>query len=573
MRFGTFYARFCHYAVHLVETNYEFTDERTPLNCIIGLSSLLQEMGLSEKQKESISMIITSGELLCAVVNDILDFSKLESGNVLIEIRPVCLQDILDSVVNSIEHKAKSNRITSETLYSRRLPERIETDGNRLQQILYNLLGNALKFSDTGGSVELFVDYVPREPPRDDESISTKADKASRCPFKAEKESACPFGFDKPMASSQWSQITSESFIESGILRFSVKDYGRGIDTSDFDKIFEPFGQANRDTEKLYGGTGLGLAITSRLVERLGGRIMVESEIGKWSKFTVHVPVTAVAQFDVASSLADACILYVDHPDEANRRVVSSRGVPFEHFVSCQDMYDWFMGESKSDRLLHRFLVCLIQEDLCSVDVLRKISQTLHLALITFGPTHDRIPESHLHVRSLSCRIRSVLLKAIADIRSEIDDPTRHGGRSATLLAPVDILKEVEVLIAEDNVINQKVLCRMLQRSGVERIDVADNGQEAVERCASKHYDVIFMDMQMPIMCGDEACRIILESYKGRPRRPKIAFVSAHVSNTFEAQAFDAGADGFLSKPFNVKMFEEFIRSLDLCPLAGPCGT
>jgi CheY-like chemotaxis protein len=131
-------------------------------------------------------------------------------------------------------------------------------------------------------------------------------------------------------------------------------------------------------------------------------------------------------------------------------------------------------------------------------------------------------------------------LKSTSDIRSEIGDPTRHGGRSPTLLAPVDILKEVEVLIAEDNVINQKVLCGMLQRSGMERIDVVQNGQGTVERCASKQYDVIFMDMQMPIMCGDEACRIILESYKGRPRRPKIAFVSAHVSTTIEAQAFDA---------------------------------
>jgi signal transduction histidine kinase len=106
-------------------------------------------------------MIITSGELLCAVVNDILDFSKLESGNVLIEIRPVSLQDTLDSVVNSIEHKAQRKRIAFETTYTRRLPEHIETDGNRLQQILYNLLANALKFSDTGGSVELSSTTYP----------------------------------------------------------------------------------------------------------------------------------------------------------------------------------------------------------------------------------------------------------------------------------------------------------------------------------------------------------------------------------------------------------------------------
>jgi CheY-like chemotaxis protein len=472
-------------------------------------------MGLSDKQKEAISMIITSGELLCAVVNDILDFSKLESGNVLIEIRPVSLQDTLDSVVNSIEHKAQRKRIAFETTYTRRLPEHIETDGNRLQQILYNLLGNALKFSDAGGSVELFVDYIPHVSAC---NVSSTAENTSRCPCMAENKSRCPFNFDKPVMASRRSQHPPESVIGSGILRFSVKDYGRGIDANDFDKIFEPFGQANRDTEKLYGGTGLGLAITSRLVERLGGRIMVESEIGKWSKFTVDLSVTAVSPVDIAMSLADVCVLYVDHPNEINRRVVSSLGMPFEHFESCQDMYDSFVGESNSDRASRRFLVCLIHEDLCSVDVLRKFSQTLHCALITFGPTHDPIPESHMHVRSLSCRIPSVSLKSIAHIREEIVDPARSGGRSPSLLAPIDILKEVEVLIAEDNLINQKVLCRMLQRSGVERIDVVQNGQEAVDMCASKHYDVIFMDMQMPIMCGDEACRIILESYKGRPR-------------------------------------------------------
>jgi signal transduction histidine kinase len=116
-------------------------------------------MDLSEKQRDGIRMIITSGELLCAVVNDILDFSKLESGNLLIDIRPTSVQETLDSVVNSIEHEATTKQLRFRTIYSTTLPLCIETDGNRLQQILFNLLGNAIKFSETGGAVELSVDY------------------------------------------------------------------------------------------------------------------------------------------------------------------------------------------------------------------------------------------------------------------------------------------------------------------------------------------------------------------------------------------------------------------------------
>jgi CheY-like chemotaxis protein len=491
-------------------------------------------MELSEKQRDAIRMIITSGELLCTVVNDILDFSKLESGNVLIETRHTSLQETLDSVVNSIQHKANSKRVRFETIYAPSLPHCIQTDGNRLQQILYNLLGNALKFSDEGGSVELFVDFsghqgTPEQ--RTSEAVSA-------------------------------SYPTSHS---SGVLCFSVKDYGRGIDSKDFFRIFEPFGQANGDTERLYGGTGLGLAITSRLVERLGGEIAVESELGKWSKFTVNLPVSTISLFDqasVAKRLADALILYVDEFSGPNQRIVQDLGVPVEHFSTCRDLFNWFTGEKDSNRI-SRFYICLIHEDLFSPEIYRKVSGDASAALITFGPQQYRIKEAHAHYRSLSACIPSALLYSLAECRIAAVDAT-YGRLRSVKQQTLDMVNRIDVLIAEDNIINQKVLCKMLNRVGVERIDVANNGREAVDMAARKEYDVIFMDMQMPVMCGDEACRLILENYRGRERRPKIAFVSAHVSTTFETQAVEAGADGFLSKPFNVKKFEDFMFSLDI---------
>jgi signal transduction histidine kinase len=291
-------------------------------------------MGLSDKQNEALKMIITSGELLCTVVNDILDYSKLESGNVAVEIRRTNLQDTLDSVVNAFEHKARSKNLAFCLCYSPLVPEFVDTDGNRLQQILFNLLGNALKFSDEGGTVELLVDVVDRA--RSSAVLST---------------TVAPAGllYEKTHPG------------ERNMLRFTVKDYGRGIAKKDFERIFEPFLQASDETERVYGGTGLGLAITSNLVERLGGSIEVESELGKWSKFTVDFPgaVTAAnsAIDDLLCRLGDTRVFYVGKPtDHCSRKVVDSLRVRAECFVSFTDMYDAFAKDSKPDDGEHTML-------------------------------------------------------------------------------------------------------------------------------------------------------------------------------------------------------------------------
>lgn len=517
---------------------------RTPLNCIIGLSSLLQEMGLSDKQKEALKMIITSGELLCTVVNDILDYSKLESGNVAVEIRRTNLQDTLDSVVNAFEHKARSKELAFCLSYSPLVPEFIDTDGNRLQQILYNLLGNALKFSDEGGSVELSVDVVNPATA----SPILLATVAPACPLYEKTDSG-----------------------ERKMLRFSVKDYGRGIAKKDFERIFEPFLQASDETERIYGGTGLGLAITSNLVERLGGTIAVESELGQWSKFTVDFPGAAAADsgiHDLVCRLDDTRIFYVGKPtDGCSLGVLKSLHVRAECFDSFTDMYDYFASEPKPDRASARCYVFIVDEDMFSPNLYKAIiaetMPTIRTALVTFGQQYW-VVESRAHFRSLSELLPCVLLKTLVSLRETCDSPrlrTIHRIRSESKL---DILQHVEVLIAEDNLINQKVLCKMLERIGMDRIDIAQNGQEAVDMTSAKAYDVIFMDMQMPVMCGDEACRRIRERYSGSERRPKIVFLSAHAYDVFETKALDSGADGFISKPFNIKKLGDFLRTLDV---------
>ena len=525
-------------------------------------------------------MIINSGELLCTVVNDILDYSKIQSGNVVVDIRRTNLQETLDSVVKSFEHKARSKKLGFKTMYSPSVPQFVDTDSNRLQQILYNLLGNAVKFSDEGGSVELAVDVVfpGQGDPTSPESTYCEVQAempsaASKCPFQHQlgatvtsdlgPPTSCPFA--RSTASKNESPIVPEvrESLPCGILRFTIKDYGRGIDPKDYGRIFEPFSQANGDTERLYGGTGLGLAITAKLVERLGGTIRVESELGKWSTFTVDMP-SVTSQPDMSrllDSLKNARILYVDRPNECNERVINNLELPVERFDSCWDLYDWCIEETKSVRANSEFHICLVQEDLYSHDIYRRFAESTPSTLVTFGPHHRAIVESRAHFRSISELLPCVLMQSLADIRNEIHE---RAGNVRRRPRP-DILTQVDVLIVEDNLINQKVLSKMLERLGVGRVDIANNGQEAVDRAVGYHYDVIFMDMQMPIMDGEEACRVICEYYRELDiRRPKIVFVSAHVSSTWETKAFDAGADGFISKPFNAKKFEDYVRSLEL---------
>lgn len=231
--------------------------DRTPLNCIIGLSSLMQEStSLDQKQAEYLQMMVSSGELLQRVVNDVLDYSKLEAGKVVVEIQQSSLQDALNAVVRSIETNALSRNVSVETHYDYTVGEFFATDSRRLQQILYNLLGNSIKFSSEEGVVELWVQHCILPP---------QLLKQDSCDVRDIK----PFGQDQQ------------------VLRFVVKDYGKGIQKENFEKIFVPFSQAENSTERLHGGTGLGLAITAKLVKALGGSISVDSEFGEWTEMRV----------------------------------------------------------------------------------------------------------------------------------------------------------------------------------------------------------------------------------------------------------------------------------------------
>jgi signal transduction histidine kinase len=273
---------------HFASMSHEI---RTPLNCIVGLSSLLvDDATLDSKQKESMRMIMSSCDLLRNVVNDVLDFSKLEPGVVTNKMGWINLQEILDTVVYSISQNEAfaAKDLSIRTFYDPNVKEHLWSDGQRLQQILYNLLGNAIKFSWPSGVVELSVSHDVIVENEDNDELLSRSDHARDAPL------------DSLQQQQQQKQHDGHEMIH-----FVVKDYGKGIAKKDFEKIFNPFSQASQETSASHGGTGLGLSITSRLASALGGSIFVDSILGEWSQFTVDLPLVDAGPSNSSDDASD----------------------------------------------------------------------------------------------------------------------------------------------------------------------------------------------------------------------------------------------------------------------------
>ncbi|WP_442506832.1 response regulator [Novipirellula sp. SH528] len=484
---------------------------RTPMNAVIGMSELLLGSRLDAAQSDQVRTILESGEALLDLLNEILDFSRIESGRVELDPMPNDLRESVAGIMKALAVRAHGKGVELAYDVSADVPQVVVADFSRLRQVLVNLIGNAIKFTEQG---EVVLKVEP---------VSLSSD-----------------------------QVT---------LRFSVRDTGIGIPEEKREVIFEQFEQVDRSTTRRFGGTGLGLAITLRIVKMMGGQIDVESEldVGSTFAFTVTVPIGEPPEQQEntgLSSVEGLRVLIVDD-NATNRQIlldiatnwgmqpvvaagVSDALTELERAVQANNQIELVLTDVNMPERDGFDLATAIRND-------PALSQTPIIMLTSGMRENDLARVAELKVQShLMKPIRqSTLLDAIAaTCRDEsavtVDD-----------VEPADAelgLRPLMILLAEDSLVNQKLATYMLTGQG-HTVTIADNGRLAVEQFTSKVFDIILMDLEMPDMDGLEATREIRRLEQSTSSHIPIVAMTAHAMETDQQRCLDAGMDAYIAKP------------------------
>ena len=485
---------------------------RTPLNAVIGMTTLLLDTPLSEDQRDFARTIHASGENLLEIINDILDYSKADVGKLEIERQPFDLRRVVEESLDQVIPRALEKNLNLAYLIEDGTPERLIGDAARVRQILVNLLSNAVKFTHQG---EVFV------------------------------------GVDAALVDEQ-----------TACLRFAVKDTGIGIAAEQLPRLFQSFTQVDASTTRKYGGTGLGLAISQRLAELMGGAVSAHSEPGVGSVFTVTL------QAALAPSAERADFLQRDAPALAGRRILMVDDNLTNRRIVTKLALLWGMrpstfpsGLEALDRVRHgeAFDVAVLDMSMPGCDGIDLAHEIRRF----------RTPEELPIVMLTSLGQRQTLLAGqCAGLAACLSKPIKVSqlfgtlvavveGRQVKLPAPAEALRlpraprqALRVLVAEDHVINQRVALRLLQHLGYEP-DLAVDGRQVLEAVARQTYDVLLMDIQMPLVDGMEAARQILRS-RGADGLPRIIAMTANAMPGDRERYAEAGMDGYLPKPIEL---------------------
>ena len=505
---------------------------RTPMNGVIGMTDVLLDTDLTSEQREYAETIRNSSDALLTVINDILDFSKIEAGKLLIEAQPLDLCLLIEEVAAMLAPKAEEKELDLLVQYPPGLPRHFTGDGGRIRQVVTNLVGNAVKFTSSG---EVLI--------------------AVKC-----------VGED----------------IQNPRMQISVSDTGIGIPQEKIGLLFAKFSQADSSTTRRYGGTGLGLAISKQLAQLMGGSIQVESEVGRGSIFSFDIPLALYAGPSTdpvpAADLRDLRVLIVDD-NEVNRRVIheqiSGWGMRNGSFASGEQALQ-AIREAQADGDPYQFVIADYQMPgldgaalAMAIDTDATLDKPIIVILTSVGQLSEAkgLQSSVVHA-CLPKPVRpSQLLNALATAWSKKQtmrlagvDQSREANSNVSAVSSVAgrfAGSALQVLIVEDNVVNQRVAFRMLERLGLSA-DVVGNGREAVEAARLVPYDVIFMDCQMPEMDGYEAAAEI-RRHEGPNQRVTIIAMTADVLKGSRERCLDAGMNSFISKP--VKL-EDLIKAL-----------
>ncbi len=495
---------------------------RTPLNGILGMTESLLDTPVTDVQREYTEIIHSSGHSLLGILNDILDFSKIEADRIELERIEFSLNDVLNESLKALSTRAHSKQLELAWNMTADIPDRLIGDPQRLRQIVSNIVANAIRFTEAGEVVLSVAAEYPNPSPNGEV-----------------------------------------------LLQFTVSDTGIGIEPDKLEAIFLPFTQADNSTTRRYGGTGLGLTISDRLAKLMGGRIQVESEPGRGSTF--HF----TARFGIASSQAsqpDPCespsalegkrVLIVDD-NSTNRRILEVTLLSWAaRPMSVADGPSALEELQRAWRNEDPYTLVLLDNhmpDMNGLDVARRMrmSEALRTTSILMLTSTDQAgdPATARDLGFAACLVKPVsrrnllqaMLRALGALRVQPRTAAEPAAGDARTLASV---RSLNVLVAEDNAVNQKLAVILLKRLG-HQATVVDTGAAALDLLLKQSFDLVLMDVQMPVMDGLEATTAYRKAEQGRDRRIPIIATTAYAMPGDRETCLKAGMDSHVPKPLS----------------------
>jgi PAS domain S-box-containing protein len=502
---------------------------RTPLNGIMGMTDLALETELSAEQQEYLATVKLSADSLLAVINDILDFSKIEAGRIDLEVIQFDLRDCVEGTLKTLALRADEKGLELLCEVAPEVPDVVEGDSSRLRQVLVNLVGNAIKFTNKG-------------------------------------------------------EVALKAHVEAGdgkdrIVHFTVLDTGVGIPPEKQNLIFQPFAQADASTTRKYGGTGLGLTISTRLVGMMGGKMWVESEVGRGTQFHFTVRLRAAdAKVIVVGTIAPPELLHgvkvlVVDDNRTNRRILEGMLKCWETKPTSVEGGEEALAELSvardSGEPYGLILTDMHMPKMDGFSLVERIRQRPELSTATImmltsaGHRGDaaRCQELGVAAYLLKPIRQSELREAIARVlgaraqKGVIPLVTRYSLQDAR-----DPSAFLRVLLAEDNPVNQRLVTRLLDKRG-HRVVVAANGHEVLEALEKESFDLVLMDVQMPDMDGLEATAAIRKKEKISGLHQAVIALTAHAMKGDRERCLEAGMDGYLSKPIRPRELDAILES------------